>query len=1470
MGKLKRTLALISTVAMLSTLVVMPSTAFAAYYDAGITYVCDGGHTTTDVDCTTPAFELSRGQVASMVSSVTNGGSIPVHEGVASFTDVAAASMHFNGIEDLKAKNYIGGYTDASGASLGTFGPNDGMTKLQFGKILVNSAMVNPAKCAMDTPAAVTFLSDLAPWGTTTYTAHNADLTIAEALYCPDADGVQIMSGEGATGLSGGSNPIILANAVTMIEREFGADAVVVPGEPPVVIGGDLSVAISGDTPAEGVIPGSVENAFIGMFDVTAGDEDVNISSLKFFRGGLNNDGSVVKVALFSDGQRVSKAKSFSSGDDMANVTMLDGGLMVKAGETLSLSAVAEIGDATTFSGQSFYLSLAEDGVYSTADNVLGSFPVNSETMAIASVDAAELQVLADGIPANVKVGQEGVKVTKFKLKNNDSTKEISFSGITFKEEGSVDEEDELGNFVLYVDGDEVASADSSTGKYVSFVLDSPIVLEASKQVTAYVKADILGGPNSTMFFQVDSDLDVIAEDGTYGWGAKITATGYNGANDNTSAAERVDIEAGEVTVVAIDAENTDIRQNKPDTIIGTLRLTTQSGKDLELEKLEVNITNTNAGADANTNLDDIMENVEFYVEGQGTFDLACTGTAGIPTAGITDNCGDSDLGLSLNGGETIDLVIRADIRNIDNGGGADLDMTKVDLEAKIQVIGTSVKASSDLYIIETNDDGAVTDIVPSSVTFRTLNGTESTATVAQVTQSATKTVVIGSTGVEGLIFELESGNASDLEFDGATAVVNLGAYSVTDMQITAVFANTDSLNIDNGDCVVTFTNGGTENLDCSNNLAVIDSAANATAIAQAGRLALLTNLSDYRLEAGAATDKFRLVYDNAAPIAGNVARGATGQNSVNEIDAGGGTPPVLAATNVQVGTAGFSGTATNTHVTKVTLYKDSVDAANKLDSVSGSQLSSGVATFEGFTEDLAANGTYRYYVTLDVVDDENQAYDALQVELETMELEDDDSDTVVAQEGGAALTAGNPVVSDRAISIVASGTLSAVMDNTDPATNSEVLILGGTDSFPTFVGSVEFTAVNEAMLIRDITISEETGGTLSDHIEEVTLYKEDQTTEIASKAVVGDSVTFTDVNYLVNAGSENIYIAVKAHTMGQDESGAEVTTALELDFQAVDAAGTITVEGNDSGEVLSSGSGVSSATEDSNGFFAVPVRVSEVALVGDESGETLATQLLPNVNTVAIVKVATDNSSNSDSGTGGGLETLLTQLKMTQSRLEGTDQTLVTALTIERIGGDDGVLSIPASAFDVLATTDSTVMTVTALSLGDTGITWSVADAASAPELGCTAGIVTGGTSILVNCDTNGDNGGQAQHDDLAAALIATGLVNAVAATPATNVGAAIATQTLAGGSDDITFDMDTLMTSDYKISNGGTVYYVIKATVTKDGSNINDDFVKYEFPNLASSNVVYKSDDPVANNTAITDTRLDYTSLAGTVISE
>ena len=196
--------------------------------------------------------------------------------------------------------------------------------------------------------------------------------------------------------------------------------------------------------------------------------------------------------------------------------------------------------------------------------------------------------------------------------------------------------------------------------------------------------------------------------------------------------------------------------------------------------------------------------------------------------------------------------------------------------------------------------------------------------------------------------------------------------------------------------------------------------------------------------------------------------------------------------------------------------------------------------------------------------------------------------------------------------------------------------------------------------------------------------------------------------------------------------------------------------------------------------------------------------------------------------------------------------------------------MSIPASAFDVLATTDSTVMTVTALSLGDTGITWSVADAASAPELGCTAGIVTGGTSILVNCDTNGDNGGQAQHDDLAAALIATGLVNAVAATPATNVGAAIATQTLAGGSDDITFDMDTLMTSDYKISNGGTVYYVIKATVTKDGSNINDDFVKYEFPNLASSNVVYKSDDPVANNTAITDTRLDYTSLAGTVISE
>jgi hypothetical protein len=65
-------------------------------------------------------------------------------------------------------------------------------------------------------------------------------------------------------------------------------------------------------------------------------------------------------------------------------------------------------------------------------------------------------------------------------------------------------------------------------------------------------------------------------------------------------------------------------------------------------------------------------------------------------------------------------------------------------------------------------------------------------------------------------------------------------------------------------------------------------------------------------------------------------------------------------------------------------------------------------------------------------------------------------------------------------------------------------------------------------------------------------------------------------------------------------------------------------------------------------------------------------------------------------------------------------------------------------------------------------------------------------------------------------------------------------------------------------------TAYFVIRADITKDSTNDNDDYAKIEFNDLSSSAVEYKSDDSSTNNTLITDLRLSQSKASWIQINE
>lgn len=131
---------------------------------------------------------------------------------------------------------------------------------------------------------------------------------------------------------------------------------------------------------------------------------------------------------------------------------------------------------------------------------------------------------------------------------------------VTLKQDGSINEDSEMANFTLKIDGTEVASTTSSNGGYVTFNLKDVYTITDGKTVEFKVYADIVGGADETIKFVIEKPLDITAYGSKYA-GINVDIT------DNT-VLQTLTVQAGEVTLIAIDPTTTDIRKDKDDIVL--------------------------------------------------------------------------------------------------------------------------------------------------------------------------------------------------------------------------------------------------------------------------------------------------------------------------------------------------------------------------------------------------------------------------------------------------------------------------------------------------------------------------------------------------------------------------------------------------------------------------------------------------------------------------------------------------------------------------------------------------------------------------------------------------------------------------------------------------------------------------------------------------------------------------------------
>jgi hypothetical protein len=248
-----------------------------------------------------------------------------------------------------------------------------------------------------------------------------------------------------------------------------------------------------------------------------------------------------------------------------------------------------------------------------------------------------------------------------------------------------------------------VSTVAKASGKYVTFVLATPIKIESGKTEKFLVKADIIAGAGDQIAFDIDQAIYVLGNDLKYGYGIAVTDPVVFGEQTLT-------ILAGEVTLSENALPTDKIRFDRDDVVLASFDLVAKAGKNLSLEDIKFVLNPSTSGA-----LYTIFEDVEMQVVINGsarTYDLTRT----------NNEYADTDLGIAIPGGATVKVNLVGDIANqatVTPFIGEDFYFT--------------LSTSSAFEIIETDDDTVVTDVTPSSITFDTIDVVNSQVTVSRL-----------------------------------------------------------------------------------------------------------------------------------------------------------------------------------------------------------------------------------------------------------------------------------------------------------------------------------------------------------------------------------------------------------------------------------------------------------------------------------------------------------------------------------------------------------------------------------------------------------------------------------------------------------------------------------------------------------------------------------------------------------------
>ena len=563
------------------------------------------------------------------------------------------------------------------------------------------------------------------------------------------------------------------------------------------VVGGNLSIALASDTPAGTSLPKGGASIQLVKVNLTAGSADAVVTGMKFHRVGVGATTDFANVYLYdANGTRLTTGRSINSSSNLAEFNSIN--LTIPAGQTKAVvlyGDVAAAGTATAGGQHSFEVMDAASVVITGSGTVSGSFPVRGNVFTIGTTSASALTVTLGTAVANPNVGAKGAEIANFKL--TAGANDIEVRRVTLIQAGSITNTD-LSNLVLKQGTSPVAQSASLTGDKIVLTFNPAYLLSNGTSKNFSLVADIAGRSARTIKIYNEFSTDVYAVDKTYGTGAAVDVTGYDGTdaaanctNNITCADSSLSTTQGGQLTVSFNGPTT---QNvaKGTTLVPLYKFSLASAdNDLEIKQLKFTIKSIagNGGLVKGNGSTEYFKNIRIVNLDTNTTLMGPVSMSGVAASAQTT--GALGVGITMTdsftmkAGQVLNLALESDLATTED---SDKNFFTNGTSTYVAEMGdgTNIFGATAVRIINTGEYLATTKIVPNTDnTGNPFTVKSSSLSVALASTPSSGTVTQKQSNVPSVGFVLSAGAQSDVT---VTSLIltgygsSTGAYAVGDL----------------------------------------------------------------------------------------------------------------------------------------------------------------------------------------------------------------------------------------------------------------------------------------------------------------------------------------------------------------------------------------------------------------------------------------------------------------------------------------------------------------------------------------------------------------------------------------------------------------------------------------------------------------------------------------------------------------